>query len=99
MSETPHTAVKDNSAAKRYELVVGDETAFAAYERDGDALIFTHTIVPKGLEGQGIGSKLVAAALADVRAKGLRVRPLCSFVAGYMKRHPESDDLLDQQAK
>ncbi len=99
MSETPHPAVHDDSAAKRYELVIGDKTAFAAYERDGDAMIFTHTIVPQGLEGHGVGSKLIAGALADVRAKGLRVRPLCSFVTGYMKRHPENDDLLDHSAR
>jgi len=86
--------VGDNKAEQRYELTVDGVTAFAAYHDEGDVRVFTHTIVPSELEGRGIGSRLVAAALADVRAKGLRVRPLCSFVAAYIEKHPEFSDLL-----
>ena len=33
-------------------------------------------------------------ALAWARQEGLRVRPTCSYVAAYMQRHPETQDLL-----
>lgn len=57
--------------------------------------MFTHTEVPEALEGQGVGSRLVAGALEDVRRSGRRARPLCSFVQRYMERHPETGDLLE----
>ena len=86
--------VVNNEAEQRYELVTEDGTAIAAYQRDGDVVAFTHTEVPEALEGRGVGSRLVAGALADVRSQGLKALPLCSFVRTYFERHPEERDLL-----
>ena len=49
--------------------------------------------MPEQAEGHGIGSKLVAAALADVRRRGLKVVPQCPFVAAYLERRPEAAEL------
>lgn len=86
--------VCDDPARSRYELSVDGGTAFAAYRREGDTLVFTHTEVPPALEGQGVGSALVEGALADLRSRHLRVRPDCPFVAAYIERHAEARDLL-----
>jgi hypothetical protein len=86
--------VRHNFQEQRYELEVEGETAVATYRMEGDRISFTHTIVPEELEGQGIGSRLVAGALEDVRGKGLKVVPLCAFVKAYIERHPEWQDLL-----
>jgi uncharacterized protein len=86
--------VRNNEAESRYELEVEGELALAAYRLSGDRIVFTHTEVPTALEGKGIGSKLVKAALDDVRAKGLKVVPACAFVKHYMETHPETGDLL-----
>lgn len=56
--------------------------------------MFTHTGVPPAYEGQGIASALVKEGLAYARKEGYKVVPLCSFVAAYIKRHPEYADLL-----
>lgn len=86
--------VRNNEAEHRYELEVEGQLTLAAYEiRDG-TITFTHTEVPKALEGRGIGSKLVEAALDDARAQGLKVVPACPFVKHYMDKHPETQDLL-----
>ena len=85
--------VIDNRTAGRFELAEQGETAIAAYTLDGDAIVFTHTEVPPALEGHGVGSRLIAGALAQVRAAGLKVVPACSFVAAYLRRHPEAADL------
>jgi predicted GNAT family acetyltransferase len=87
------TDVTDNRPASRFELTVDGHTAIAAYDRAGDRITFTHTIVPRELEGRGIGSRLIAAALASVQAEGLKVIPQCSFVAAYLKKHPEAATL------
>ncbi len=91
---TEQGTVQNNEAESRYKLDTGEGVAIAAYERRDGALIFTHSEVPEALEGRGIGSRLVKGALADVRAKGLKVVPLCEFVAAYLDRHPEEQDLL-----
>jgi uncharacterized protein len=86
--------LRQNAARNRYEFDVGGQTAIAVYRATPGVLTFTHTEVPAALRGQGIGSKMMRAVLADVRAHGLKVVPHCPFVAGYIERNPEFADLL-----
>jgi len=84
----------DNPSELRYELWSGDTLAGEIrYTRDADVVTMVHTDVDPAFEGEGLGAKLVAGALDDVRAHGKRVRPVCPFVAAYLKRHPEYADL------
>lgn len=80
--------------ATRFEADLDGRLAVCAYRRVDGTLHLTHTEVPPSLQGQGIAAALVQAALDWARAEGLRVRPLCSYVAAYMRRHPETRDLL-----
>lgn len=80
---------------RRFEALVDGQSCFAEYELSGALMSMTHTYVPTALEGRGIAAALVAEALAHARREGWRVRPLCSYVARYMQRHPETLDLLD----
>ena len=91
---TAMSDVTDNKAKSRYELDVDGETAFAVYKRAGDVLILPHTEVPADLEGKGIGSRLIMAVIDDARSRGLKIRPDCPFVAAYVERHPETQDLV-----
>jgi uncharacterized protein len=86
--------VRDDPMRRRYELAVGEELAFIDYHRDGRIVAMTHAEVPPALRGAGIGTALVAGALALVRERGEQVVPLCPFVAYYMQRHPAARDLL-----
>jgi uncharacterized protein len=86
--------VRDDSVRRRFELEVGGALAFVDYRRDGSKLFLTHAEVPPALRGGGVGSALVKGTLALVRQRGEKVVPLCSFVAHYMQRHPEVQDLL-----
>ena len=86
--------VRDVSGRRRYELEVGGGLAFIDYRRNGRIVTMTHAEVPAELRGAGVGSVLVKGALALVRERGEKVVPLCSFVAHYIQRHPESHDLL-----
>lgn len=86
---------RDNPEQARYELVSGDQIGgFAAYEPGDDAVTFTHTEVDSTYEGQGLGSRLVSAALDDVRSHGQQVVPRCRFVADYIDKHDEYADLV-----
>ena len=85
----------DAPDADRYEIRDGDRLlGLAAYQRRGDEVVFTHTEIDPEAEGSGLGGRLVRAALDDVRAKGGTVDPRCSFVRGWIERHPEYGDLV-----
>ncbi|MDO5288880.1 MAG: GNAT family N-acetyltransferase [Pseudomonadota bacterium] len=82
-------AITLNEATRRFELHTGGHTAYLEFEPVPGGLAFTHTIVPRALEGQGIGSRLVRHALDWAVAGQHKVRPDCSFVRTYIQRHPE----------
>ena len=79
----------------RYELRLdGRLVGLAAYRRRDGRIAFTHTEVDESLEGQGLGSRLAAVALADAARQDLAVVPLCPFIAQYIEQHPEFQRLL-----
>jgi hypothetical protein len=87
--------ISDDRERSRYELRLGDAlVGIAAYRLADGELVLTHTQVDPSCEGRGYGSRLVQAALEDARERGLTVRPLCPFVAEYIRRHPELRELV-----
>ncbi|MBK5719329.1 N-acetyltransferase [Dysgonomonas sp. Marseille-P4677] len=80
----------DNTERSQYEFHVEKFVPKIEYIKTNNGEIYlTHTEVPVALEGQGIGSQLIGKVLVDIESKGLRLVPLCPFVAGYIKKHPE----------
>jgi predicted GNAT family acetyltransferase len=87
--------VADVPSDSRYEIRVDGELAgYAAYRGEPHRIVFTHTEIDPAYEGQGLGGRLAAAALDDVRARGLAVRADCPFIAGFIRRHAEYQDLV-----
>ena len=86
--------VRDNKAQHRFEMDAGDDTAVAYYSaRAGRHHLHPHRSA-RGPAGPGIASRLMRGVLEAARAQGLKVVPRCSFVAAYLARHPEFNDLL-----
>jgi uncharacterized protein len=94
MSQAAPIAIVHNAAAGSFEAVVDGHRCECDYQVINGVMWMTHTGVPHALEGRGIAAQLVAAALAWAREQGLRVKPTCSYVAVYMRRHAETQDLL-----
>lgn len=87
----------NNKEKKRYEFQIDEHIAVIEYIKSAKGEVFlTHTQVPSELEGKGIGSSLVLKVLQDIEKQGLRVVPLCPFVAAYIKRHPEWKKLVSE---
>ncbi|MDX9783907.1 MAG: GNAT family N-acetyltransferase [Spirochaetia bacterium] len=57
-------------------------------------IIIEHTRVSESLKGQGIGGRLVEAVVKLARKEGVKIHPLCSYAAAYLKKKPEYLDLL-----
>ena len=80
----------DNRAGERFELKqAGKLAAHADYKLQDGAVVLTHTEVLPGNEGKGIGSKLAALVVDDLRKRGVRIVPQCSFMAKYIASHPD----------
>lgn len=97
----PDIVVSDNRERTRYEarLVTPDdpqgELAGVLVYEDGDAArTLLHTVVWEEHSGHGIGGRLASHAFADARERGVGIVPVCTFVQGWLERHPEQRDVL-----
>jgi predicted GNAT family acetyltransferase len=83
-------SVRDNPDRSRYEIAEGDQPAgFTEYRLTTDTIAFTHTEVDPAFGGRGLARQLVAAALADARARGLAVLPFCPYVRKVVAENAE----------
>jgi uncharacterized protein len=89
--------VRDNPDEHRYEIVLnGVLLGLIRYSAQPGVITLVHTEVVPEAEGHGVGTRLIAGALDDIRVRGLRLVPLCPFVRDYLRRHPDQRDLVAQ---
>lgn len=86
--------ISDNRVKNRFELTVGGQTVFADYRRNGDTLLISYVEAPPSLRGSGAAGRLMEGVMEQVRAEGLKVVPVCSYAALWMRRHRQHADLL-----
>jgi predicted GNAT family acetyltransferase len=85
----------DQPAAHRFEIKVGDQLAgYSEYNVLANGLLFTHTEILPAFEGHGYGSQLARFALDEARQRGVGVIPVCQFIAGFLRKHVEYQDLV-----
>jgi predicted GNAT family acetyltransferase len=87
--------LEETESKGRYLYRQGGEVAEMTFSKAGAGLIIIdHTEVPAAFRGQGVGPALVARGVADARAAGKHILPLCPFAAAQFRRHSEWRDLL-----
>ncbi len=84
----------DNIEESRFELHVDSHMAVADYRRSNGVLTLPHVEADMALRGTGAAGRLMEQVVAAARAEGSKIRPLCSYAVAWMRRHPESNDLL-----
>jgi len=84
-----------NLGDSRFEIRVDEQVAFLLFRQRGTTLSLIHTEVPLALQHQGLADALARAALQYARGQSLRVKVICPFVAKYLTRHPEFQDLVE----
>jgi len=88
-------SVEHDRKARRFTARLPSGTAVLAYTAAGpDVLDLYSTYVPAADRQQGVAGRLVEAAVGYARSEGLRIIPSCSYVARWMREHPEHADLL-----
>lgn len=94
-TSTPDISMADRPERERYEIVVDGELAgFVQYRERNGALDLVHTEVLPAFEGRGLAGRVAQYALDDARRKGRQIVPSCSYIARYVERRPELQDLL-----
>ena len=78
----------------RYEMDEQGQTSWADYRLSGERLYLDHVESPADLRGTGAAGRLMAALSADVRAKGLKITPICGYAAAWLRRSKEFGDLV-----
>ncbi|MGB6103460.1 MAG: GNAT family N-acetyltransferase [Pusillimonas sp.] len=87
-------AVQHNAGAQRFEWIEDGIASELVYELQNGVMSILHTGVPEAVGGRGIAADLARAALDTARHQGWLVRPVCSYVAAYIQKHPEYQALL-----
>lgn len=78
----------------RFELERNGHVAFLEYNLAGKVLQLIHTEVPEALRGTGLGAELARTAFEWAREHQMKVDVICPYVAAYVRKHPEQDDLV-----
>jgi predicted GNAT family acetyltransferase len=100
MVDVPKLAVsitrEDKPTGGRYVArLAGKPDAEMTFSKAGEKiLIIDHTGAPEELGGMGVGKALVDYMVHDVRARGLKIVPLCPFTNATLRKHPEWQDIL-----
>ena len=89
--------VTHNPGESRFETTLEGYPGRLNYILDGKNFVITHVGVHPELRGQGVTARMVEASLAYAKENSLRVIPMCSYAAAYMRRHPEYAELMKQE--
>ena len=85
----------DGKKGKFSAMVNGEEAGLMTYTWAGEhKFIIDHTEVNPDFSGQGVGKKLVMAAVEFAREKNLKILPLCPYAKSVFERTPAINDVL-----
>ena len=87
---TDDAPVRHVPEKSRFVVEQDGAVAVLTYALEDGTVTFLHTVVPVELEGRGIGGRLAAEGVGWATGQGLGVTPVCSFVKGWLERHPEA---------
>ena len=92
--EKQEYTVTNNEKEQRFEILEAGQLGYLEYRFYKNDIAMMHTFVPDALEGKGVASALAHYALEWAREHHKPVIVYCPFVAAYLKRHPEYNELL-----
>lgn len=93
--ESKAPEVRHRPELHRFEILhESAEAAVLTYRPSGTCMDFDHTYVPEPMRGRGIAALLTRAALEHARRESWKVIPSCTYVAAFIKRHPEFQGLI-----
>jgi predicted GNAT family acetyltransferase len=86
-----------NEKASRFETKVSEDVGFLNYRLSGNNMDFMYIFVPEAARGKGYAVALAKFAFDYAKAKNLKITVYCSYLAKYLRQHPEYADLVDKK--
>ncbi len=87
--------IRHERPARRFGARLDGLIAYLSYEERGDNVLeYAQVYVPPEQRGRGVAAEITRTALEYARENGYSVIPSCSYVAAFVRRHREYDDIL-----
>lgn len=90
--------VVHNEAEDQFETWIDGQLSKLDYMQDGNTMVITHVGVHPEHRGQGVAGKITKVALEYAKQKSYRVIPMCPYVATYIRRNRQYEELTKQRA-
>ena len=91
---SPMTEFTDNVSEARFEWREDGVVSFADYAERGNVRAVLHVETPAAARGRGAAGRLMDAIIADARARGFKLQPVCGYAVAHFRRYPETRDVL-----
>ena len=88
--------ITHNPENHTFEVWIDGKLSKLDYIQDAKNFVITHVGVYPEHRGQGVAAKIVDAAMQYARENALRVVPMCSYAAAYIRRNPKYVELTAQ---
>ena len=89
--------IVNNEKSSRFETPVDGEFAYLSYQYYQGKFALMYVFVPESARGKGISSILIKHVLEYARENNLKLVVYCSYIARYMRLHPEYESLFDPE--
>lgn len=86
--------LRDNTAAKQYEIDIDGETVFARYAKQDGLLTILWVESPPALRGTGAAGRLMKLVAQEAKKNSWNVVPVCGYAAAWLRRSPEFRTLV-----
>lgn len=96
MDTTTRVEIIDNKEMSRFEMRLERGFAYVDYSWRNDVFELLFIFVPVQYRGKGIAEELIKYVLNHAVANNLPIDVYCSWIAGFIRNHPEYHFLLDK---
>jgi predicted GNAT family acetyltransferase len=96
MNNTRELNIINNEKESRFEIKLPNDYAFVDYRWRNDVLELMYIFVPVPYRGKGIAEELIKFVLDDALANNRKIVVYCSWIAGYVRSHPEYHSLMQK---
>ena len=89
--------ISHNPVNHAFEVWIDGQLSKLDYIQDGKNFVITHVGVYPEHRGLRIAAKIVEAGLQYAKENSLRVVPMCSYAAAFIRRNPQYLELTNQE--
>jgi predicted GNAT family acetyltransferase len=88
--------ITNNEKEMQFQIHAEGEIASLQYRFYKSDIALMHTDVPDALSGKGMASALAHHALEWAKEHKKKIMVYCPFVASYLKKNPQYEELVDK---